>query len=136
MEEEVFKNAFIPKRLTEVVDVERDINLAKAEGVESLVYKTITGLKIDSKKVDTNKSEEEFVESSNSGSDSEEDECNSDTSIENEKSKFINSARPKHETNEEKKERKKAIKEQQAEKRKIKIKKHIKKRKEKISRKK
>ncbi|KAI4463790.1 serine/threonine-protein kinase rio1 [Holotrichia oblita] len=114
VDEEVFKNAYIPKRLTEVVDAERDITLAKSNGVDNLVYKTITGLKIDS--IETKKITDEPENSSDEDDGSNTD---SDCSSENEGSRFVNCARPKHETTEEKKERKKAIKEQQAEKRKF-----------------
>lgn len=47
-------------------------------------------------------------------------------------SKFKDCSRPKYETAESKKARKKAIKDEKAEKRKLKTKKHIKKRKEKL----
>lgn len=47
IDEEVFKQAFIPKRLNEVFDVERDIFEKKADN-EHLIYKTITGLDTDS----------------------------------------------------------------------------------------
>nr|CAD7426731.1 unnamed protein product [Timema monikensis] len=47
IDEEVFKNAFIPKRLAEVVDIERDIRNVKSGKEKELVYKTITGLKGD-----------------------------------------------------------------------------------------
>lgn len=101
--------------------------------MDNLVYKTITGLKIASpNSVET----KEIVTGSENSSDEDEGSNTDSHSSENEGSKFINSARPKHETAEEKKERKKAIKEKQAEKRKVKIKKHIKKRKEKTSKKK
>lgn len=47
VEEEVFKQAYIPKRLTEVIDFERDIKLAKSGQANDLVYKTLVGLKAD-----------------------------------------------------------------------------------------
>ncbi|KAF5284587.1 hypothetical protein FQR65_LT02413 [Abscondita terminalis] len=47
IEEEVFKNAYIPKRLTEVIDFERDIIQSKSGIAEDLVYKTLVGLKSD-----------------------------------------------------------------------------------------
>lgn len=129
IENEVFKNMYIPKRLTEVLDIERDIKQAKA-GSE-LIYKTITGLKSDlSGPVQIpdilNKSDDESG-SSVSESDSEDGE---------KQSKFVNSSRPKEETINDKKARKKAVKDAQAEKRKTKIKKHIKKKREKMNSKK
>lgn len=39
IDEEVFINAYIPKRLDEVIDVERDIKKAKSGASEDLVYK-------------------------------------------------------------------------------------------------
>ncbi|XP_033608866.1 serine/threonine-protein kinase RIO1 isoform X2 [Cryptotermes secundus] len=112
IDEEVFKKAFIPKRLTEVVDAERDIERAQSGG--SLVYQTITGLQPQ---------------------DTVEDESGSSSSSE-EGSNFVDSCRPRDESPESKKLRKKAVKEQKAEKRKTKVKKHVKKRKEKLQQKK
>ena len=143
IEEQVFKQAYIPQNLTQVIDIERDIKLAKS-GKEDLIYKTLVGLRADlSKPVCTpeiltkphqNTDDTDSNDSSEEVEDSDEDE-NSEEENENE-SKFIHSARPRNESPESKKARKKAVKEQQAEKRKSKIKKHIKKRKEKILKKK
>ncbi|XP_050298831.1 serine/threonine-protein kinase RIO1 [Anthonomus grandis grandis] len=124
IDEEVFKQAYIPKRLTEVIDFERDINQAKSGLVEDLVYKTLVGLKSDlSGTIQQPEILEEQVKSEGS-----EDE--SSGSEEEEESKFVDSSRPRHESLDEKKARKKAVKEAQAEKRKVKVKKHIKKQKE------
>ncbi|KAI4473164.1 hypothetical protein M0804_015459 [Polistes exclamans] len=41
---QVFKQAYIPQRLNQVIDVERDIKLAKTKK-EDLIYKTLIGLK-------------------------------------------------------------------------------------------
>jgi len=112
IDEEVFKKAFIPKRLTEVVDAERDIEMVQSGG--DLVYHTIIGLQPE----DTVEDDSESSSSSELGSN------------------FINSSRPRNESPESKKLRKKAVKEQKAEKRKTKIKKHVKKRKEKVQQKK
>lgn len=132
VEEEVFKHAYIPKRLTEVVDFERDINLAKS-GAQDLVYKTLVGLKSDlsgtvqKPEILEGKEESDATESDSNSSDEHGDA--------DEKSKFIDSSRPKHETLEEKKARKKAVKESKAEKRKVKVKKYVKKRNEKLKKK-
>ncbi|XP_018564797.1 serine/threonine-protein kinase RIO1 [Anoplophora glabripennis] len=131
IEEEVFKQAYIPKRLTEVIDFERDINQAKSGIADNLVYKTLVGLKSDLsgtvQQPEILDNDDDYGESgSNEEESSEEDE---------EESKFKDASRPKFETLEEKKARKKAVKDAQAEKRKIKVKKHVKKRKEKIHRK-
>lgn len=146
VEEAVFKQAYIPQRLTQVINVERDINLAKSG--KDLIYKTLIGLKADlSKPAETpeilankHKAESKSIEEGNDSCTSSEDNDYSDSENESEtgsedenKSKFVNSARPRNESPESRKARKKAIKEQQAEKRKVKIKKHVKKRKIKVS---
>ncbi|XP_043787193.1 serine/threonine-protein kinase RIO1 isoform X2 [Apis laboriosa] len=142
IEEQVFKQVYIPQNLSQVIDIERDIKLAKT-GKGDLIYKTLVGLKSDlskpidtpeilnerSKKINNIEEKDNLSEKSNNSEDSEEED------IQNE-SKFVNSARPRHESPDSKKARKKAVKEQQAEKRKTKIKKHIKKRKEKVLKKK
>lgn len=136
MEEEVFKNTYIPKRLTEVVDFERDIQQVKSGETQDLVYKTIVGLKADlsgaAQKPDILEGKHENDTTESSSSSSSDDEKSSD---EDEESKFKDTSRPKHETLEEKKARKKAVKDAKAEKRRTKIKKHLKKRKEKTSKK-
>ncbi|GAB0090871.1 Serine/threonine-protein kinase RIO1 [Sergentomyia squamirostris] len=133
VQEEVFKNVFIPKRLDEVVHYERDIKQAREGAGGDLLYKTITGLSanLEVKKVpdilqkttDQNE-EEEDDDSSNFSSDH--DDYDEDT-------KFTNSSRPRDESPESKKARKKAVKEAKAERRKTKMPKHVKKRKEKMA---
>ncbi|XP_012525080.1 serine/threonine-protein kinase RIO1 [Monomorium pharaonis] len=145
VEEAVFKQAYIPQRLTQVINAERDINRAKSG--EDLIYKTLIGLKADlSKPAETpeilankhkteSKNKKEASDTCSSSSDDSDSENESETdSGDNNKGKFVNSARPRNESPESRKMRKKAIKEQQAEKRKVKIKKHVKKRKIKVSR--
>ncbi|XP_020296212.1 serine/threonine-protein kinase RIO1-like [Pseudomyrmex gracilis] len=147
VEEAVFKHSYIPQRLTQVINVERDINLAKS-GKEDLIYKTLIGLKADlSKPAETpeilankykahnkNIKEQSDICCSSESSDISNSEYDSEIEIMDDiKSKFINSARPRNESPESKKIRKKTVKKQQAENRKTKIKKHIKKRKVKTS---
>nr|CAD7575960.1 unnamed protein product [Timema californicum] len=132
IDEEVFKNAFIPKRLAEVVDIERDIRNVKSGKEKELVYKTITGLKGDLSGPQTRP---EILEKTTSSGEEEEDSSERENSSEDD-SKFVNSSRPRDESPDSKKKRKKAVKEQQAEKRKEKVKKHIKKRKERLLKKK
>lgn len=116
----MFKNAYIPKRLNEVVDFERDINQAKAGIGEDLVYKTLIGLKAD---LSGTVQQPEILDKSS------DEASESDCEEEEEKgSKFIHAGRPKEETAEEKKARKQAVKQEKSEKRKVKIKKHVKKR--------
>lgn len=145
IEEEVFKRAYIPKRLDEVIDIERDIKKAKAGDGGDLVYKTITGLGADlsvqknpelldengvketSDNVNGDEDESGDDDDSGSGSDGSTDDYD-----ENNPTKFKNSSRPRDESPESKKLRKKAVKDAKAEKRKTKLKKHVKKRKEKM----
>lgn len=49
LEEEVFKNAYIPQRLNDVIDYEKDVKLARQGklGQEKLLYQTLTGMKND-----------------------------------------------------------------------------------------
>lgn len=77
----------------------------------------------------------ECANSSDTISDTSSSSSESKEELQETKTKFVNSRRPKDETPESRNLRKKAVKEQQAEKRKTKIKKHIKKRKEKMSKK-
>ncbi|XP_063976880.1 serine/threonine-protein kinase RIO1 [Diachasmimorpha longicaudata] len=132
VEEEVFKQAYIPQNLAQVIDVERDIKLAKS-GTDNLIYKTLVGLRADLKTAEKPEILGEHSENSEGDSDVSEDES---SDVSEGESKFVNASRPKDETPEDRKLRKKAVKEQQAEKRKTKIKKHIKKRKERIQKKK
>ncbi|CAG5025146.1 unnamed protein product [Parnassius apollo] len=135
VEEEAFKNVYIPKRLTEVINYERDISKAKKGDTEDLTYKKIAGFnedltgtvdKPDILKEDNIDDDEN--DASESGSDVSSNEEGDDG-----KTKFKNSARPRDESPDSKKARKKAVKEEKAEKRKTKTKKHIKKRRDKGS---
>ncbi|XP_028178033.1 serine/threonine-protein kinase RIO1 [Ostrinia furnacalis] len=126
IEEEAFKNIYIPKRLTEVINYERDISKAKKGDTEDLAYKKIAGFNEDlTGTVDKpDILQEDNISESGSESDSGEDDDEGDT-------KFKNSARPRDESPNSKKARKKAVKEEKAEKRKTKTKKHVKKRRDK-----
>ncbi|XP_041987310.1 serine/threonine-protein kinase RIO1 [Aricia agestis] len=131
IEEEAFKRIFIPKRLTEVINYERDINKAKEGDTDDLAYKKIAGFNEDlTGTVDVpDILQEDKISDSDSCSSSDEDD-------DEKKAKFVNSARPRDESPDSKKARKKAVKEEKAEKRKTKTKKHIKKRRDKGSSKK
>lgn len=134
IDEEVFKNAYIPKRLDEVVDIVRDIKKAKEGKGDDLIYKKLTGLKSDlsiqiKPEILENTSDQENEKSL---TDDDNSETESDSNSDDENKNFKNSSRPRDESPESKKARKKAVKEAQAEKRKIKVKKHVKKRKEKL----
>lgn len=126
IDEEVFKQTYIPKSLHQVVDAERDIDRGKA-GTGDLVYTTITGIKSDLSAPQLTPGlleESEHSKSSDDSSDSESED----------KKQFNVSARPRDESPNSKKLRKRAAKEEKAEKRKTKIKKNVKKRKEKTGR--
>lgn len=126
IDEEVFKNAFIPKTLSDVYDAERDV-FNKEKKNEELIYSTVVGLNSNSD-IKTSSIDDEH-ESSAEESNSDEEE---DGNLEMVKSQ----GRNKTETSEEKKARKKAVKEDKATKRENKVPKHVKKRKEKLLRKK
>ncbi|EEC12579.1 RIO kinase, putative, partial [Ixodes scapularis] len=131
VEEEVFKRAFIPQRLDQVVDFEKDV--ARVQGhKEEVLYHTVTGMKSDLSGPAEKPSLLEGSESSE-GSQDEGSSCEEadDDETDEKTSKFANAARPKGETADERKERKKAVKDAKKEKRQTKLPKHVKKRKEK-----
>ncbi|XP_059622467.1 serine/threonine-protein kinase RIO1 [Phlebotomus argentipes] len=127
VQEEVFQSVFIPKRLDEVVHFERDIRQARAGAGDQLIYKTITGLSstLEVKQVPDILQRDSGEEDSSSFSDDHDDYDDG--------GKFQSSARPRDESPDSKKARKKAVKDAKAEKRKTKVPKHVKKRKEKIA---
>ncbi|KAL4713585.1 hypothetical protein ACJJTC_005070 [Scirpophaga incertulas] len=128
IEEEAFKNVYIPKRLTEVLNYERDINNAKQGETENLIYKKIAGFNEDL----TGTVDKPDILNNNKNDSQSESESSSDDENDNEnETKFVNSSRPRDESPASKKARKKAVKDEKAEKRKTKIKKHVKKRRDK-----
>jgi RIO kinase 1 len=122
VDDEVFKKAYIPRTLTEVIDIEKDL----AKDDSEVLYRTVAGIKVGKEGGEDGSSQDEGGEDADSSS--------SDSDIE--ASKFVDCSRPRDESPSSKKDRKKAVKDQQAEKRKNKIKKHVKKRKEKMGTKK
>ncbi|EDV51442.1 serine/threonine-protein kinase RIO1 [Drosophila erecta] len=136
IDEAVWQNTYIPKRLDEVRHFERDVAKAKQGVQQNLIYGKITGLTSDldvQQKPDVLQSstakEEDGSEAQTSGS---EDGDSQENDNDEEARRFRNSARPREESPESKKARKKAVKDAKAEQRKVKVKKHVKKRKEKI----
>ncbi|KAG8196037.1 hypothetical protein JTE90_029007 [Oedothorax gibbosus] len=121
IEDEVFKQAYLPKRLDEVIDAERDIFDKKGEDTH---YRALTELNADHET--SSKPEEE------SASDESDSESSSTEEDENGEKTFKSCRRPRDESPNSKKERKKLLKEARKEKQKTKIKKHAKKRKEKL----
>lgn len=134
--EEVFKKAFIPHRLDQVLDYERDIVKVQEKQGEVL-YHTITGMKSDlSGPADKPALLDESACSLSTSGEDESSSCDDadsegDTDGKVDQAKSTSAARPKGETAEERKERKKAVKEARKEKRQTKMPKHLKKRKEK-----
>ncbi|XP_042240797.1 serine/threonine-protein kinase RIO1-like isoform X2 [Homarus americanus] len=133
VDEEVFKNVFIPKTLDQVIDLERDLEQLKlGEKTEKdFPYHKIIGFKKDLTGVEV--PSEDTVDSG--GEASEEDDESTDEAT-REKGEPTTAGRQRGESPSSKKERKKAVKDAQAMKRKNKVKKHIKKKAEKDKRKK
>ena len=133
VEEEVFKNSYIPQRLDQVIDYEREVE--KFQQGEDLLYKTLTGMRsVEENEKAKNGSEDSGSSSGDGDSGSDEfvgDEKDDDYDAEQKKVRKP-LGRPKDETVDEKRERKKAVKDAAREKRKDKVPKHVKKRKEKI----
>ncbi len=139
VDEEVFKNVFIPRTLDEVVDFERDLRRVE-EGIDTglIMYQKVTGLKEDltgaeeipQKETDDLSSEGEQSGDENIGEAGDSESEPSTEDVSNDKSK---SSRPRNESPNSRKERKQAVKDAQREKRQSKVPKHVKKRKEKVS---
>jgi len=121
VDEEVFKQVFIPRALNEVFSPETDVKLIKAGGDDSVQYEAVVGLKLQKETEDDDEAD------SDAEDEDEEDEAK-------ESKGFISSARPKNEDKDEKRLRKQKVRDSHAEKRKEKIKKHVKKRKEQAGR--
>ncbi|PRD21393.1 UNVERIFIED_CONTAM: Riok1 [Trichonephila clavipes] len=116
VDEEVFKQAYIPQRLDEVIDAERDIFV----GDKEILY-------------DANIKNQSRKESSEQNDTNSENSSSEDSETEEKIKSATNSARPRDESPNSKKERKKALKEARREKQKTKVPKHVKKRKDKLS---
>jgi RIO kinase 1 len=117
--EKVWSQAYIPKKLEEVVHFERDHErLQKGENTEGIYYQAIAGMKEDmSGAIVDSEAEEEETASSSDGSESD------DEHMFEERQKLS-----KEEIRELRKANKKQVKADKAEKRKTKVKKHVKKR--------
>ncbi|XP_021354183.1 serine/threonine-protein kinase RIO1-like [Mizuhopecten yessoensis] len=142
IDDEVFKNAFIPRTLDEVIDFERDFSKAQTGKTDHILYQTVTGLKADltgaqqkpvllESKTDLSEAHTDLTEPDKSVVDSDEEESDSDNESDD-SNKAALSLRPRDESPNSKKERKQKVKEEQREKRKNKIPKHVKKKKEKM----
>lgn len=137
IDEEVFKNAFIPQRLDEVINFERDHEKAKKGETDNIYYANFTGMNKDLSGVNIEKhvhfndgeneeDKEQSVDGENSDvTDDDDDDVRSDDDDDKLSEKSRKDLR---------KENKKAVKEENREKRKEKMPKHMKKRKEKMGR--
>ena len=132
IDEEVFKNAYIPQRLDEVIDFERDALKAKQGDTDNIYYANVTGLNeqlsgakekhVHFQELDNNEEEEDTDSQSDSEDEDEKTDKRDKHTIEDGKSK-----------KELRKENKKLVKEENREKRTNKMPKHVKKRKEKMT---
>ncbi|KAL3869725.1 hypothetical protein ACJMK2_042374 [Sinanodonta woodiana] len=153
IDEEVFKNSYIPRTLDQVINFERDFEKAKKGETSEILYQIVTGLRSDltgaqqqpallandnAAGKDRDGEASDTDEEGDSDDDDETDE-NSDDGSESDPEKQDDKSKPfldrqKHESPNSKKERKKLVKEAQREKRKNKVPKHLKKKKEKVGR--
>lgn len=142
VDEEVFKNAYIPRRLDEVIDFERDSIQAQKGELDNVHYATIIGLNKDltgaKEQLDIIETipDDKMVCSAEDDTDtnsesSEEDDEDEEDEEENNEVIMEESTKSKKEL---RKENKKIVKEENREKRKEKMPKHVKKRKEKVTR--
>ncbi|KAJ3021167.1 hypothetical protein HKX48_009087 [Thoreauomyces humboldtii] len=154
VDEEVFKQLYIPRTLDDVADVERDVQMVKEGKGSELMYAQVTGLAMPESDHATSvtfgedvivpphsekeeQSEEEHGDKENqpgepdSGSDDEDSENESDS--DDEYDERTGKPMKKDEDKDAKKERKNAGKEAKREKRKAKVPKAVKKRKEKVA---
>ncbi len=124
--EKVWAQAYIPKKLDEVIHFERDHEqLRKGEGGEGIYYQAIAGMKHDMSGAIAPEtiSSQEGVISTTSCSDTDASDGSEDEKIYEVRVKLT-----KEEIKEMRKANKKMVKEEKAEKRKTKVKKHVKKR--------
>ncbi|KAF7692814.1 serine/threonine-protein kinase RIO1 [Silurus meridionalis] len=135
VDEEVFKNAYIPRTLNEVSHYERDVDAMTKEQDnkqnDNVLYQTVTGLKKDLSGVQTVPSLLEGCDEEGSSSDDEEEDDDDEDESAEEDEQENGDQDPAQALD--KKERKKLVKEAQREKRKNKVPKHVKKRKEKVA---
>merc|ERR1711909_77918 len=137
LEEEIFKNVYLPKSLDQVIDFERDLEQLKlgAKSENDIHYRTLLGLSKDLTSLETEPNLLAGDASESGGDISEEEKDTSDE--EHEKSRGVRVTVGNRDMSpNSRKEAKKAVKIAQAEKRTTKIKKHVKKRAEKLNKKK
>ncbi|XP_048385047.1 serine/threonine-protein kinase RIO1 isoform X2 [Stegostoma tigrinum] len=140
VDEEVFKNAYIPRTLNEVKHYERDVDIMMKRKEEdritdlehdNILYQTVTGMKKDLSGVQQVPALLENLQESDGNSKSDNDSCDSELASEEGERIHPKDRVQEDETN--KKDRKRMVKEAQREKRRNKVPKHVKKRKEKVA---
>ena len=135
VEEEVFKQAYIPRTLDDVVDFERDAKKVKEGDVEGIMYQTVIGLKADLSGAQTVpellRTADRQEQSTAMDDDSQSDDEDSFEESEDGSDQETKDDGPTDSVS--KKEHKKMVKEANREKRKQKVPKHVKKRKEKMA---
>ncbi|EGC35469.1 hypothetical protein DICPUDRAFT_33395 [Dictyostelium purpureum] len=127
IQESVFRNAYIPRTLDQIIDLDRDMTkIQKGQG-QDIFYQGVTGLNKDLKSV---KERPDIIDNEDDNSNSDEDEDSDSDSDDNSDSDDSESMDEETKTKLEdmpKKDRKKLVKEMNRERRKNKIPKHIKK---------
>ncbi|GAM85897.1 hypothetical protein ANO11243_039070 [Dothideomycetidae sp. 11243] len=131
VDDEVFRQQYIPQNLDQVYDIERDAEkIGKGEG-DDLVYSSLLANKvIDGPQDEDAATEVDGTRSDDSADASDAEEGDDDDSHTEDEDLFPSDAKPrgkKFQDKDEKKEHKKAVKEEKREKRKTKMPKHVKK---------
>lgn len=144
IDEEVFKKAFIPRTLDEVIDYERDALKVQEGSSEDVYYPMVTGLKEDLtgakdlpnllSNVEEESAMIERRQDQESPSESSHDGASSDDGTYSDDEGNLEKTEDKENSELSRKEHKKLVKEQNRERRKNKMPKHVKKRKEKLGR--
>ena len=134
-EETVFKQAFIPRTLDDVVDIERDVDQVTAGKTDKLLYTKLVGLVLKEEASSEPVSHSASASTSdNEDSDSQEsDESDTDTDSSKEQEPRSGEQLSREEIRRLRKENKVKVKAENKEKRKKKIPKHVKKRQEKLA---
>ncbi|XP_006823266.1 serine/threonine-protein kinase RIO1-like [Saccoglossus kowalevskii] len=128
MEEEVFKQSYIPRTMDEITDFEQDVKKVQEGQSDQVYYQAVIGMKTD---LTGAQQQPKLLEDESSTDDSEEDDNSNDE--DDEKSKYKRQLH-RDESPNSRRIRKQAVKEAQREKRKNKTPKFVKKRKEKLAR--
>ncbi|XP_077991250.1 serine/threonine-protein kinase RIO1-like [Glandiceps talaboti] len=132
LQEQVFKQSYIPRTLEEVVDFENDMTKVQKGETDQIFYQTVTGMKTDL--TGAQKEPKLLEESPDDNEDDGESDSGGDSTSDEDYPSRPKQLSHRDESPNSRKERKQAVKEAQREKRKNKTPKHVKKRKEKLAR--